>query len=228
MAKTRRQYATISMPVLLIWRRMANGRAEQDWTYGPSTSTSVWQDERGAKFALELTLMGPLPDSGRIECVAVSLRSIPRSEMPDAPDPLVGHTRPSRVLSSHLRAVRLDEKVGMAKRKLVAALGPILNAQAPPWAQDDTTAGRMARTAWRALPAVAADAAPGVKSRPRRKREQLDDDLLREVGRIYMEASASGRNTGQAVREHFGRPQSTTNKWIGKARSRGFIGMGES
>lgn len=57
-------------------------------------------------------------------------------------------------------------------------------------------------------------------------RQPLDDALLRSVAEAYLRETAYGQPPGAMKRlaAEFGRPEETLRTWVGRARSRGWLG----
>jgi hypothetical protein len=73
------------------------------------------------------------------------------------------------------------------------------------------------------LPADPPPVAGPRDTRSRRGRPLLDPDLLRAVAEVYRDAVARGLPPTRAVEERWGRPRSTVNKWVRRARQSGYL-----
>jgi hypothetical protein len=58
---------------------------------------------------------------------------------------------------------------------------------------------------------------------PRRKRNRITDDFLKEVAHVYLVAERMGMPPTRDVASHFKAPHSTAAKWVGTARRKGFL-----
>ncbi|WP_431279875.1 hypothetical protein [Leifsonia poae] len=83
----------------------------------------------------------------------------------------------------------------------------------------------MSRSEWDSI--ISAD--PALAARVRtvpttRRRDRITDALLKEVADVYRKAWEDGENPTQSVQKHFYKAYSTSARWVGLARERGFLG----
>lgn len=193
---------------------------------GPTVFRQLWVDEAtGHEWALDFILQGPVEPGGYVECVAVTIRSIPTAEVArllttdPAQDRVIDRQiTPRAITTSVLRRIRWGDLIHTQRKSLLDLLQLIAGAPLAEWEQSDDRYGQMARASRQAHKETVATHS---KRHPRPRRPaRYDREHFEQVAAIYR-ANYEGPSAGaptQAVAKHFAVPASTARKWVARAR----------
>jgi hypothetical protein len=187
------------------------------YSWGPEKVTFKWQaGDPSRTFALDMTFVAPSQATGRLECVEVALRSIPEAAVPGPPTEVISNGSGAPILADYFRNLQLATRIGAERQKLAKLFRRHAEREVSASSRVSPKTMRRIREGWKALAAM-----EPTSTRTTRTRRNIDLDLLDQVAEVYRQSYARfDPSPARAVAAHFKRPQSTTDKWIAKAREK--------